>query len=289
MTALPDDGDSLPKANPDAPPDNLTLIGQAGSGPAPVPTRWSRPPLPYHLEVGRTIARSFSIWMKSFVPFSILSVIVNLPVIVLTYAFLANEPSDLMLRDLNRATHVLDFLAGSVLSGAVTFSVIQHLRGRPAGIGPSLATGLHSLLVVLGVSLVVGLMTLVGLVLFIIPGIIVSCTFNAAVPAAVIEKIPVGAALRRSKNLTIGNRWSIFGAFFGVGLFALVVNVIIRIAVVGTEPAATWQDAAINTAMGQILAALFTPVLAVIPSVIYHDLRIGKEGANVEDLAAVFD
>lgn len=279
----PADGEPLPPESAGAPP----LTAPAG---APKPVQRAIPAaLRFKLEVGTTISRSFSIWIKGFVPFSILSLVANAPLIAFTYFFLVGEPTESALARYTLLSRPIDFLVGSVLSGAVAHSVFQHLRGRPAGIGPSLGIGLKSLLLVLGVSLVVGLMMMIGFVFLIIPGFIVACTYCVAVPAAVVERTRVGASLRRSETLTRGSRWPIFGAFFVVGLFTTIAATIVQMTLIEGADAATFQELAIDTCLGQVLISLFAPVSAIFPSVVYHDLRIGKEGASAEDLAAVFD
>lgn len=284
--ALPDDGDPIPPSPPET---------AAGAPPASEPkpglrvTRGTPPRLAFRLEVGRTISRSFSIWIKSFVPFTILSLVANAPLIVFTYFFILGGPTDRAFDRYNLLARPIDMLIGSVLSGAVAHSVFQHLRGKPASMGSSLGIGLKSLLKVLAVSFVTGLMMMVGLIFLIIPGLIVACTYCVAVPAAVVERTGVGASLRRSEALTRGNRWTIFGVFFVVGLFTITAATIIQMTLIERGGAATYQELALNTVLGQILLSLFAPVSAVFPSVVYHDLRIGKEGATAEDLAAVFD
>jgi hypothetical protein len=74
-----------------------------------------------------------------------------------------------------------------------------------------------------------------------------------------------------------------------VAIFARIVGVIAERIVEHGAEVSTWQGVAWVTAASQAGLALFVPVQAIAPSVIYNDLVVGKEGANVEDLAAVFD
>jgi len=63
-----------------------------------------------------------------------------------------------------------------------------------------------------------------GFLFLIIPGIILSLTFALVYPIAVFEKGSASDALRRSAQLTRGHRWNIFLACFVIGLLVGVVN-----------------------------------------------------------------
>ena len=64
----------------------------------------------------------------------------------------------------------------------------------------------------------------VGFLFLVIPGIILSIVFSLVYPIAVFEKGSASDALRRSAQLTRGHRWNIFLAYFVIGLLVGVVN-----------------------------------------------------------------
>ncbi len=114
---------------------------------------------------------------------------------------------------------------------------------------------------------------------------------SMAVPAVILEKSLFGA-LRRSLFLTKGYRWRIFGAvictLLGTWLISMISSVIPMV-LVGVLPL-----------QGEILGLfVFVPVFVGImfaygfPNIalalIYARLREIKEGASLQDIAAVFD
>jgi hypothetical protein len=68
------------------------------------------------------------------------------------------------------------------------------------------------------------ILTLLGMLLLIIPGIILSLAFIVVYPVAVFEKGSAIDALRRSAELTRGRRWNIFGASFIIGILIGGIN-----------------------------------------------------------------
>lgn len=121
---------------------------------------------------------------------------------------------------------------------------------------------------------------MLGFLLFVVPGVIIGCMLYVAIPACVIEKLGVTASMSRSVALTKGYRWQIFGLFLLVvvisALGAFVFTLIGGAGLVGQLLAFGWQ--VVSTAFGAVLSA-----------VIYHDLRMAKEGIDLDTLASVFD
>lgn len=75
-------------------------------------------------------------------------------------------------------------------------------------------------------SLISWTLTVIGFMLLVIPGIILSLTFSLVYPVAVFEKGSAVDALRRSSQLTRGRRWHIFGAYFVIWILVLVISVV---------------------------------------------------------------
>jgi hypothetical protein len=230
---------------------------------------------------GRVLSRSFSVWLANFVPFSILALVCNAP--VLAYGALAEpvaapedslEPSAMLMNLLGVALQQL-------VAGATAFGVFQALRGQKASIGQAVGVGLRRLFPVLGVALACGLLVLLGLYLLVVPGIVLLCVLYVAVPVAIIERQGVGRSLTRSAELTRGARLAVFWVFLWITVGMLAV-VAVMIQLLGFEAGEfNWP---INVAF-----ILFMSFGAVTQTVAYHDLRMAKEGTGIEDLAKVFD
>ncbi|HTD35811.1 MAG TPA: hypothetical protein VK665_19330, partial [Candidatus Elarobacter sp.] len=112
---------------------------------------------------------------------------------------------------------------------------------------------------------------------------IVMVVFYVAIPACVVERLSPSQSLSRSSQLTSGYRWQIFGAAFLVFIAAFLVEIVIAALL---EHPATLVAFEVVTFLWTALVSAYQAVLVTI---IYHDLRVAKEGIDIEQLASVFD
>lgn len=249
--------------------------------------------------VGRVLSRSFSTLFRNIVPFGLLALVISAPPYI--YGILFNIPDSMDFGSPEYAfspadliVTIVQFLLAYLLTAALVYGTIQHLRGRSVNLGECFGRGISMILPVLGVAIVSFLLVAIGFVALIIPGIIVVTMLWVAVPAAVIERNGL-SALSRSAELTKGYRWRIFGLLI-VLLFILFVLSLPVGALSGMLVfSATSADGSLRTVFRIIMAtnwvvASFTGAFsAVVYAVSYHDLRVAKEGADTEQIAAVFD
>ena len=249
----------------------------------------------FRLDVGSVLSRSLRAWAGNLVPFSLVGLAVYSPVLLLLVVLALTGTHAGLSRIVDLVTNFLTM----ALSGAVTYGAFQHLHGRPARTADVLQVGLSKFGGVWVTAFLVGLATVVGLLFLIVPGLIMMIRYWVAIPAQVIESPGATASLRRSEELTAGNRWAIFALalILGVGVFVVTLLAVGALGVVlgmlGHSLAAG-AEAGTNLgpwAQGAIIV-LMIPVhclTSVAPAVAYHDLRVGKEGVDVDELLRVFE
>jgi hypothetical protein len=259
-----------------ASPELSILGGRAGGDPG------------FRLDVGSLFHRTFTVWVGTLVPFCLVGLIVQSPLLL---ALGAIEVTGASLPVLDTVLIFVSPILAFCLAGAVTYGVFQHLRGERAGIAEILRLGLSRLVTVFATAMLSGLAIVVGICALVIPGLILMTRFWVAVPVAAIEAPGAAASMRRSEELTEGNRWRIFSVALVLGVIAFVAQRLLVTLFQGTEPAA--GQAVAGPAWSQALQeALMIPLQvlnSVAPAIAYHDLRVGKEGADVEDLLRVFE
>jgi hypothetical protein len=276
--------------------------------PAPVsqPPVSSTSPAPLRPEtafgVGRVIARTFSTWRRHVVVFSLLTLVADLPVFAV--GVLAGirvpgmtapsaspfDPAGAAAMSALPQGIWLAYLATMLLFlvevGAMTHGVIQHLAGKPVSLGAMIATGFRRLVPVVAVGLFCYLIFLVGLVLLLVPGIILACALAVAIPAVVVERPGVFGAIKRSFALTKGKRFAIFVAFLVLFLIVITVTTFGSFVL----PALTASiSPMLGTIVGLVFNIVFGTLVWVAPAVVYHDLRVAKEGVQTAQLAAIFE
>lgn len=259
-------------------------------------------------EIGRVITRTFGAIGRNFALFLLLAAILGgLPNLLFTWAQLkitgvtpSYTPQILTLW----LGGVLVVLIGSlVLQASIVHASIADLKGRRASVGEALGAGLRHCLPLLLLAIVTGLGLILGLLLLIVPGIILSVVWSVAVPAKIAERTGVLQALSRSRDLTRGRRWPIFGLF----LVYIVVVWIIQAVVMGIGLAiASALHGPINMATDggagflgvfQKSTLVSSPIIVTLVAMVsssglaalYYELRASREGIGAEALAAVFE
>jgi hypothetical protein len=235
---------------------------------------------------GAVLSRTFSIWLRNIVPFSILCIIVYIPDFAFGYGAIKNNLFGMSILTFAFVQVMLRSLLNLIATAAITYGVVMQLRGTTPSIGGSVGIGLSRALAVLGTSLLAGLAIVGGFILLVVPGIMIMCALYVAVPVAIVEKPGATAALRRSATLTSGHRGSIFGIVFVLGLLGYVVQrILMTISGSGSSESQALTGFVLTGGVSAILSALG----ATAAGVAYHDLRSAKEGVDVAQLAAVFD
>ena len=163
--------------------------------------------------VGNALGTSFRVWFRNFVPFTLLSVIVHLPIIILWWSVIAGNfagsPDDLT------RNFAIAFGSGFLLQGllisTVVYGVVMELNGKRASFMDCVVVGLKRFLPAVLVTILFILAIGVGLIVLIVPGVIIACVLWVSIPASVIEKPGIGGAFSRSATLTSGYRGQVFG------------------------------------------------------------------------------
>jgi hypothetical protein len=121
----------------------------------------------------------------------------------------------------------------------------------------------------------------------ILPGLYLYVAWSVAAPVLLVEDVRGWSALKRSRQLVKGRFWPTVAVLILVGLLTGIVQGIFLglaagvVSVSGNEVATAVADAIGQTAA----SALTTPLSAAVLAVLYFDLRVRKEGFDLELLA----
>ena len=274
--------------------------------------------------VGSIISRAAAVLWRRCLAFSIVALIAYLPSFVTSitasremreWALMVRttQPGEPAAQALNAlgwaALSLVALIMFSTLGEAViAHAAFQDLRRRPVSLAESSNVVFRRLLPILGfafvapfLGIVIGallaafglgsrfvgasadyLLIWLGFGLLIIPGLILYTIWFVALPACVVEPLGPWSSLRRSRELTKGHRWKLFG---------LVLLLIIG--GFGSSP----LESALTVVAGPIVGfigrlfwkGLWVSFATVAIAVAYHDLRVVKEGVDVDQVAGVFD
>jgi hypothetical protein len=242
----------------------------------------------YRLPTGKLLTMGFGIGVRNLVAFAFLSLLVYSPWVALELvkfdlmADMERNSANLLLLLIN----LLPLPLGMVVSGAIAYGVVQQLRGKRASLGDCIAHGLRDLGRILGTGAYATLRIGVGMILCFVPGLIETCRLYVAMPVAVIEGCGPRATVRRSIELTDGNRGPIFGVVLLLGLAQFLAGMA---AAIGFEVAAGIQPEPLGYSLTIIaITILFGVFQSTMAAVAYSLLRKGRENVDIEELEAVF-
>jgi len=187
------------------------------------------------------------------------------------------------------ASVILGFIGQQLATAAVVKTVSEAYLGREATVGQAYGFILRKGFRLLLAALAVGLITGLGFMLCIVPGIIFGLQYVFTVTAIVLEDQKVFSGMGRSKQLGRGNLGKIFLVLLVVGLITFVAAVSFQwggmavslLAFPNNRMAATFLVAVLQV----IPQVLIMPFSAAATVLLYYDLRIRKEGFDLEMLA----
>jgi hypothetical protein len=174
---------------------------------------------------------------------------------------------------------LVGLLLYQVLTGAITRTIATEVTGQDLDLEQSYRFGFARLGPVLVVSILVGLATLLGLIVFIIPGIYIGVRLAVSTQALVVEDRRGTEAMRRSWALVGGHWWHAAFTLLVAGLITAVVNAVI------TAPfsAGAWLVQGIAAA---VATTVTLPYGALVGVLLYLDLRARKEPLDLDTLKA---
>jgi Membrane domain of glycerophosphoryl diester phosphodiesterase len=174
---------------------------------------------------------------------------------------------------------LVGLLLYQVLTGAITRTIATEVTGQDLGLEQSYRFGFARLGPILVVSILVGLATLLGLIVFIIPGIYIGVRLAVSIQALVIEGRRGTEAMRRSWDLVGGHWWHAAFTLLVAALLTGVVNAVI------TAPfsAGAWFLQAVAAAIATTVTLPFGALVGVL---LYLDLRARKERLDLDTLKA---
>ena len=238
--------------------------------------------------VGRVFAKSFEIFGRNFITFTLLSFLFTLPTLAVEFWLNPAMTGDIAQAGEGGASgyellsNLVSLICSGLVSGALVYGTFQDLRGQKASFGECLSRALSVVAWVALGAIIYGLITGLGLILLVIPGLMIMVIYWVYAPAIVVEKLSPLKALSRSAELTKGRRWHVFG---------LVLAIVAASIIFGAVGGMVFLAGGVITMVIAlfVIMGLISAYSAVATTVAYYYLRADKEGVDIEDIAKLFD
>jgi uncharacterized membrane protein len=176
-------------------------------------------------------------------------------------------------------------IAFPIASGATTYAISERYLGNDVTIGEALRRGLSHFWPLSIAQITATIRVLFGFLLLIIPGILWMLSYSLIVPAILIEGQKAVPSLRRSRDLIKGYRGKAFCILLVVNLLqVLLAGGVGMIAGLffGSEAG---SGAILSSALNNLLSIFLTPLGIIAAILLYYDMRIRKEGFDLEMLS----
>lgn len=126
---------------------------------------------------------------------------------------------------------LIDLVATTLFTGMIVELVAEVREGRQHTSVGRLLSGVTPVLgQLILVGLVAGVATVIGFILFIVPGLVLLTIWSVFAPVVVLERPPGLRALGRSRELVQGNGWQVFAVIFVLVIVVVILSGAIEVA-----------------------------------------------------------
>lgn len=183
---------------------------------------------------------------------------------------------------------MINIVSSALAEAACLKAVSDTYLGTETGWRASLRFGFRRLGSLLWLTLIHGVIVLLGFVACIAPGVWLYVAWSVAVPVLLIEGTRGFGALGRSFNLVRRRWWPTAGILLLANLLATAVAagiglLALPLLIAGRDNEFVYDLA--NGVFGAVASVLTIPFVAAVVAVIYFDLRVRKEGFDLQLMA----
>ncbi len=170
---------------------------------------------------------------------------------------------------------VVTLLGYFLVQGALVRAVADIRDGRAdLSVGETLRVAWERIGPLATVSSLAFVAIVVGLVLFVVPGLVLLTWWILIVPAVMLENAGARRAFGRSRELVRGWGWSVFGVIILTVLVLLGVSIALEVVL---SPLADWLQ---GYASDIVTGTLTAPFAALAWTLLYYRLRDARAGAT---------
>ena len=242
--------------------------------------------------VGEILGASTTVYRRRWRTLIAIAGVLVLPYAVL-YLILAETPPELSAE--STPEEVLDFLSAlapwllirlfivTIIFAAVIRTVLETYVGMESSWRQSAAAAISRMPALAVFTVLFCSATIVGSVMFVVPGVFLVVSLSACLPVMIIEGADPFSAVGRSWRMTSGRRWHVFGVLLAASLLVFVSSTIVYF-VLGTVLFRLQGEFGLLLA-SEVSWIITQPFIGVTLAVLYLDLRVRKEDLDTDWLS----
>ena len=179
----------------------------------------------------------------------------------------------------------------SIIDGAMTIAASEGYLGRRVDVAAAFGRAFAHLGALVGVAVMRGVLIFVGFILLFVPGLYFLARYAVAPATVVLEKVGIFGALGRASTLSDGFKWHVLKTLLLVWViymvlsFALAATAGVLVSAGGLGAAGTARYLSVMQIVSAIFTILVYPLVSIVQTLLYYDLRIRKEAYDIELMA----
>lgn len=226
-----------------------------------------------------SVKDGLSLYAKNFAPLTALMLIYQLILYSFTYfqsgTFAATSPT-IMQDGVSSyiTTLFVSSALGSIIGIAAIFGALCSINGRQINISTMLSRAITVFPRAFPAQLLALILMIIGLIFLVVPGMMVALMLLPLGAVLAWENLGIMASLDRSRALTNGYKWSLFGLVLIISIPIIILAAIFGILSEGALQAAASPS---TTTANIILSSIFGSAMNCIVAVVYMQLKNEKE------------
>lgn len=222
---------------------------------------------------------AIEVYRRNPIHFLLLAAIVRVPWLIVQIIFVAGRETEVAAFITSMLIGVGTLVSYFVMSAMIAQMASDLYLGHETDAFQTLSKVKGRILSVFIASIAKGIALGIGLLLFLFPAVWVTALVFAVIPSIVIEKRGVGEAFARSSALSEGMKSHILSA---VGL-VVIIRIVVEMGIALMSFAITMPE--MRYVVIAIAGILIYPLMGIAETLIYYDVRIRKEGFDIEMMA----
>ncbi len=176
-------------------------------------------------------------------------------------------------------------IAFPIASGATTYAISERYLGNEVTIGEAMRRGLSHFWPLSIAQITATIRVMFGFLLLIVPGILWMLSYALIVPVILIEGQRALPSLRRSRDLVKGYRGKVFCILLFVNLLQVILTAGVGMIGGMLFDGESAGGAILSSALNNLSSIVITPLGIIAAILLYYDMRIRKEGFDLEMLS----
>lgn len=194
-------------------------------------------------------------------------------IIPVSILFLDTQQVWWVLRDINPVLHILLSVVLTVLSFLTPIALLLAVHDRTLRVATAYHHAFSFLYRYAGLALLVGLIVIIGFILFVIPGVVLSVYFVFASFVLVLENKGIRESMKISREYVRGRWWSVFWRLTVLMVVLIAGSILVSLGVTAVFASVVTDASLVGVILENGLTLLTMPLACAYVYLLYQDVK----------------